>query len=453
MAPDTIIEVHLDGTWVPAALLRARKDGGVDVDYLASYVFSDEPQPLALGLPVQLPAYAAAAEDELSAPRHPRMPAFLYDLVPQGAGRRFLLRKLGLPDADHVLAPLLMAGAFNPIGRLRVRSAVEFFDRERQSEGEGSEQSLLANGFSMSQILHREEAFVEHLQLHGMLAAGTTGVQGVAPKFLLTQDAQGRWYADAALPDERAQTHWLAKLPRGRTAADQLVHRHEAIYLQLADVAGLRCHDKPVMVGDILFVKRFDREVTASGAVTRLHQESLASLAGLEGFAPATTHNELVAAVRRHATDPKAEILEYLKRDLFSLALRNTDNHARNTAVQVRRDGVVALTPVFDLCPMYLDPEIVARSVHWRRPQGGRMSDLREIISEIFFADEIDFALDGLEQFAARLAGLREAAKQLDADQRIIEGVSLSLDEQLRRLSDLPAPPGAAARRRDAPRA
>lgn len=48
-----------------------------------------------------------------------------------------------------------------------------------------------AKGFSLDEVLHPGEDFLEHMLLHGMLAAGTTGVQGVAPKFLLRTNADG----------------------------------------------------------------------------------------------------------------------------------------------------------------------------------------------------------------------------------------------------------------------
>jgi len=45
------------------------------------------------------------------------------------------------------------------------------------------------------------------MMVHGMLAAGGTGIQGVAPKYLLTEADDGKWYPDAALPDARARRH------------------------------------------------------------------------------------------------------------------------------------------------------------------------------------------------------------------------------------------------------
>src|SRR3546814_10361697 len=73
-----------------------------------------------------------------------------------------------------------------------------------------------APGFTLQDMVERADVFVEQLAIHSMLAAGTPGVQGVAPKFLLTQDEEGRWFPDTALPDARARRHWIVKLPRGR---------------------------------------------------------------------------------------------------------------------------------------------------------------------------------------------------------------------------------------------
>src|SRR3546814_6899748 len=106
-----------------------------------------------------------------------------------------------------------------------------------------------------------------------MLAAGTPGVQGVAPKFLLTQDEEGRWFPDTALPDARARRHWIVKLPRGRHGTDFRILRHEAIYLQAAAASGLRTIATPMLRENMLFLPRFDRLVDGNG-VTRVHQRS-----------------------------------------------------------------------------------------------------------------------------------------------------------------------------------
>src|SRR3546814_20712949 len=65
-------------------------------------------------------------------------------------------------------------------------------------------------------MVERADVFVEQLAIHSMLAAGTPGVQGVAPKFLLTQAEEGRWFPDTALPAARARRPWPGKRPPAR---------------------------------------------------------------------------------------------------------------------------------------------------------------------------------------------------------------------------------------------
>lgn len=69
--------------------------------------------------------------------------------------------------------------------------------------------------------------------------------------------------------------------------------------------------------------------------------------------------------IHRYANEPRKEILEYIKRDILNVALRNTDNHGRNTAFLKLPSGVVALSPLFDFAPMFKDPEGIARAYRW----------------------------------------------------------------------------------------
>ena len=429
-----LLQLHHLGRWHDAGVLTAQGDERCRFDYLVDYVFARHAQPVALGLPVALQGLGFDEDDSAdAAPRAAGLPAFLYDLIPQGRGRAHLLGLLNRSDSERLLTPLLLAGAFNPIGRLRISSAVAFYEEQLRRNPNGSR----LRGFSIDDIVAKADAFLEQLSLHAMLSAGTTGVQGVAPKFLLAQDPDGLWFADLALPDERARRHWIVKLPRGRSDDDLLVHRHEAAYLRLAGALGLRTPGAVELHGRMLFTERFDRRVTADGVV-RLHQESLASLAGLRGFGAPTTQNQLLAALRRHASDRAAETLEFLQRDVFNLALRNTDNHARNSAVQTLEDGRVRLTPLFDVAPMFRDPELIPRSVHWRDAAGRRLDDWRAVLDSLALADDERRALtQGLQAFGRRLEQLPALAVDHGVEPPILDACRASIEQQLEQLQRL----------------
>ncbi|MFT2628457.1 hypothetical protein, partial [Escherichia coli] len=85
---------------------------------------------------------------------------------------------------------------------------------------------------------------------------------------------------------------------------------------------GLKVHGALDLHGKALFIPRFDREVRGT-EVVRHAQESIASLCGVTGFAAIPSHNVVCARLGEVATDPLPEIIEYLKRDIANIVLRN----------------------------------------------------------------------------------------------------------------------------------
>ena len=224
--------------------------------------------------------------------------------------------------------------------------------------------------------------------------------------------------------------------------------RNEAAYLRVAERMGLRTHGKPALHGDMLFVQRFDRIVEASGVV-RLHQESLASIAGLKGFAVPTDHNALIKALRVHATDPTGETVEYILRDAMNQALRNTDNHARNTAMQILPDGTCQLTPVFDFCPMFMDPEGISRAVHWRDMAGKRIETLTEAVEQLVVADDEKTTIaQRLKAFGNDLEKLPAICRDEGVEPEVLEQCQGAIKRVARELQAIPVKPSRAPRKR-----
>ena len=420
----SLIEIHLNGQWHPAAEFEPRGGMRATFEYLPEYVFGEHPQPVSLALPVSMDRFGVDAETGA-----PPCPAFLLDLVPQGRGREFLLRELeaqeGGGGGDLLLAQY---GAYNPIGNLRLDTAVRFFDARRRQNLETH-----GEGFSLEDILTHQEAFLEHIWLHAMLSAGTTGVQGAAPKFLLTQNRNGLWFADAALPDEAAHRHWLVKLPRGRHETDYAVLRNEAAYLRVARRCGLRAEGEAMHQADMLFVPRFDRVVTSQG-LQRLAQETLASLAGVRGFGVPTPLFDLVQGFLPHVSAPTVEVIEFLRRDVLNMAMRNTDNHARNTSVQRLPDGSVRLTPLYDFAPMFLDREMIVRGCKWRTAER-EVVEWDEIVGLIPLPDdEKHKVLAALREFAAVVGALPEMMRDCGVEDAVTTQCYRQIATQAERL-------------------
>ena len=359
----------------------------------------------------------------------PHWPVFLVDALPQGYGRRELLRRLDLPETLDEAADwrLLMAGAGNPIGHLRVREAWQWLQQH-----EGPRQ-----GFSDEEVAERSGDFIEYLSGHGLFVAGSSGVQGEWPKILLTRARDGLLYLDHSLPDAEATAHYIVKFGQGPQPDLARILQNEAAYMELARFLGLRVHAPLTLRQRALSIPRFDRLVDGRG-VTRLAQESIASFTGRVGFEQLPSHDEVCIRLAEVATDPEVEVLEYLKRDVANLALGNKDNHARNTAVQRRFDGSIGLTPLYDFAPMYLHPDGIARRVRWKGNDGGA-PDWGKVLDAVAAscALERDRLRDGMKALGQRLSGLIDHGRLVGVDADILAFLRPAIENQARALDAL----------------
>ncbi|GKS84486.1 HipA domain-containing protein [Acidovorax sp. SUPP1855] len=381
MQPQCTLQIHAQGRWHDAASVLLLGDSaqgwrtpsytGYAVEWAVEHAGRRDAWALASG-------FATGLEPlELR-----QWPGFLADLLPQGHGREELLRQLGLPEASEAVAdwPLLLAGAGNPIGHLRVKEAADWLQARTGPR----------RGFTDAEVAERSSDFMDYLGRHGLFVAGSSGVQGEWPKVLLTRSASdGLLHLDHSLPDGEAAAHFIVKFGRGTNERLAAILRHEAPYMDIARHLGLRVHAPLVLRDRALFIPRFDRIAgdAAQGSgqgcgVVRLAQESIATLTGRAGFGAVPSHEEVCRQLARVCTDPAAEVAEYLRRDVANLALGNKDNHARNTAVQRGFDGRIALTPVFDFAPMYLHPDGIARRIRWAVGDDGA-PDWRQVLDTV----------------------------------------------------------------------
>lgn len=300
-------------------------------------------------------------------------PVFLLDMLPQGLGREELLRCIGLSPSAEIEADwrLLLAGAGNPVGNLRIKEAAQWLANHAGK----------AHGFTDEDVASRGEQFIEYVAQYEVRVAGSVGIQGEWPKLLLTRADDGLLYLDHTLPDTRAREHFIVKFARRTCTQLATIFRHETAYMELAKLLGLRAHGTLRKNDLALFIPRFDRAIS-HGKVVRYAQESIASLTEIPGFGAAPTHDEVCRQLLTWCTNPETEILEYIKRDVANIALGNKDNHARNTALQRDFQGNVALTPLFDFVPAYLHPEGIARRIRWEGNDNGN-PDWRCVIDRV----------------------------------------------------------------------
>ncbi|MES3040242.1 MAG: HipA domain-containing protein [Pseudomonadota bacterium] len=415
------IEAWLNAAWVAIATLERLDDGEFGcrsparLTYLLEHalVYADTRGPAALS--VNQPV-------ALMPNQNSTWPAVLADLLPQGDGRRRLAQHLDLP-AERPASdwPLLLAGAGNPIGHLRIREAADTLRHGR---------SQFDEGWTREEVCSRDASFLEQVHAAGFALGGSSGVQGEWPKLLLTQDAEQRWHLDHQLPDAKAARHWLVKFSRRDDSVYDDILRAEAAYHALAGELGLRTQGESVYHQGLLFVQRFDRLLDASGSMERIAQESLYSLTGRTGFDQYLNHDQVCQALAECVTEPARELTEYVWRDAINLALGNRDNHGRNTAIQRFANGRIALAPIFDLAPMCLHPDAMARRMRWRQEEGGR-PDWRAVAEQVAETNVITAAdLRGrYASWAAALQGVPERLQTLGCPARVLTAIARPLAE------------------------
>ena len=335
-----------------------------------------------------------------------KAPAFLLDIAPAGAAKRFLMARVGQDKPQGMSADLYLLGRSTPapIGHLRIKESIAAM-AERP-----------AMGFQRQDVITRDNTFLEYAYEQGAAIGGATGAGGEAPKLLMTESRDGLLYPDAVLSDKDAVQHWFVKFARGRAGpTDQIILRSEFHYYKALQTLGIETVAAEGLALEeatkpSLWMQRFDRKVTTEG-VERFAVESIYSLAGMTLPGSYMSHLDVIQMLARlwvqagQADQVQALIADYLRRDLLNKILGNTDNHGRNTAI-IRGVNSFRLAPIYDLAPMVMDDEGVTRTTKWPKEL--------EVAGEVKWRAVCD-ALGTISDPQALYEGLRADANHLRA--------------------------------------
>ena len=175
-------DIYSNGTWNKAGslkLLGSSQDGTLGqclLQYDHHYAFEHLNQLGHHALSVLHPV-------NFSLTKTTNWPSFCLDLMPSGAARRVWEKRLDIKNTKEFDWLLLSKGALNPIGNIRLSGAKDHLLYNEPHEG-----------FSLEEIVNKNEGFIEFAQERGMPVSGTTGAAGDAPKFLLTKSKTGKWH-------------------------------------------------------------------------------------------------------------------------------------------------------------------------------------------------------------------------------------------------------------------
>lgn len=362
------LQIYTDGKWQDAMALtfdtpqqgfESRCSFGYGQRYLVDHL-EDIRSPFAVAVSAKFPL-------DWEGSRTQGAPAFLHDIAPAGAAKRFLMTRVGREKPDGISADLFLLARSTPapIGHMRIKESAEALD------------SRPPMGFERQEVIQRDNRFLEYAYEQGAAIGGATGAGGEAPKLLLTESQDGLLFPDAVLGDEQVKQHWFVKFARNKgTQLDQDILRSEYHYYKALQTLGI---DTVAAQGlaleeatkPSLWMHRFDRRVTSEG-VERYAVESIYSLAGVTVPGSAMGHREVVELLiglwkeAGQSHEVPDLVAQYLKRDLLNKILGNSDNHGRNTSI-IREAGAFRLAPIYDLAPMVMDDEGITRTTKWPR--------------------------------------------------------------------------------------
>lgn len=192
-----------------------------------------------------------------------------------------------------------------------------------------------------SRLFENDSTMISEKWLNQILRPGSS-LGGARPK--------------ATVTDTKGQL-WIAKFPskndENNTGAwEKVVH-------DLARLCGLNVPESKLetfsSLGSTFLVKRFDRI-----ANRRIHFASAMTLLGKTDGVSAVdgiSYLDIVSFIKSNGCSPKADLTELWKRIVFNMAVSNTDDHLRNHAFILSKNGWT-LSPLYDVNPVPYGDEL-----------------------------------------------------------------------------------------------
>ena len=348
----TVAAVELWGTRIGAVALT-------DSNGVASFEY--EPSFLASGIQLA-PLMMALAARVYSFPELQRrtfrgLPGLLADSLPDRFGNNlinaWLARQGRTPESFDAVERLCYTGQrgmgaleFKPVQgpSAQTSGAIQIAELVALASEILSQQQGLATSF---QGPEREEA------LQTILRVGTSA-GGARAKALIVWNASTGEVRSGQLEAPPGFSHWLLKFDgvsgnKDRELEDpQGYGLIELAYSRMARAAGITMTDCRLLEENgrqHFMTRRFDRD----DAGNKLHMQSLGALAHFDYNEPGSYSYEQAFLVMRQLQLPMQALEEQYRRMVFNLIARNQDDHVKNIAFLMDRDGQWSLSPAFDI--------------------------------------------------------------------------------------------------------
>jgi serine/threonine-protein kinase HipA len=409
--------VYLWGTHIGTVLLN-------DGDPIAKFQYTDEFQDLGIEVsPINMPLRPAVFEfPELSIKSSHGLPGLLSDSLPDKFGNKVIaawLREQGLgPEDLNTIDRLCYAGQ-RGMGALEYKPAL--FDKDNTSEILTVESlSELANKVLKMREETKSTLVTGINKFSSILKVGSSAGGAPAKALIGWNEATGEVRSgQVKLP--KGFGYWLIKFDgltgNGDKEGDDKwgYGRVEYAYHLMAKAAGIEMTECRLWNKRHFMTRRFDR--LADG--DKLHMQTLGALAHFDFNNPTAYSYEQAFRINRRVVNHAKADEQLFRRMAFNIIAWNCDDHVKNIAYLMDRNGKWNLAPAYDECYAY-NPGGDWTSQHQMSVNGKRIGITEEdLIAAASFAnirerkakviiDEVKDAVRQWSSFAAQAEVLDE---------------------------------------------
>ena len=150
-------------------------------------------------------------------------------------------------------------------------------------------------------------------------------------------------------------SYWLLKIDGANEQTlgeSEGMGKIEFAYYKLAKEAGIEISESTLYEENGRFhflTKRFDR--TDNG--DKIHMQTFSTLAGIDYKIQKASNYETLFRVMKRLQLPHKQFEQQYRRMLFNVVARNHDDHVKNFAFLMNKDGKWQISPAYDLCFSY----------------------------------------------------------------------------------------------------
>lgn len=282
-------------------------------------------------------------------------------------------------------------------------------------------------------ILSKKEAFVTNLKadeekaIMEILRIGTSA-GGARPKAVITYNEKTGEVKSGQTNAPRGFEHWLIKLDGVsdvQLGASKGYGRVEMAYYNMAIACGINMMPSRLMEenGRAHFMtKRFDRE----GDSTKHHIQTFCAMKHFDYNQITSFSYEQLFQTMRELKLTYSDAEQLFRRMVFNVVARNCDDHTKNFAFRLKKDGTWELAPAYDICHAY-QPKHQWVSQHVLSVNGKRTNITRDDLLVVGKSIKNKKAAETIDKISDKLSKWKTFANEVKVLPKLRDEINATL--------------------------